>query len=173
MTEKSDALDATATLKGNAVRFRRKTICSFIGVFCGIAIMAPIMIMLLDRREPITIHEGWMEPSEVRPGQVVTIVWRATEHRLCDGNLERRVLDAARKIHTFLREPTVYHVYGPQGGILEFRKQFTIPLGIAQGVAIYDVRGERWCNVLQKHIWSMPFQNPLIPFTVIRAIEKD
>lgn len=146
-------------------RFRRSILCNYVGIALGILVAAPIGIMLLDRREPITLHSGQIVPDTVRPGQTVTVLWRVTENRPCDGEVARRVVDSSGKIHEFRREPTVYHLVGERG-VQTFSGPFTMPDGMVDGPAYYTTSGYRWCNVLQKLIWPIPFQGPRVTFNV-------
>lgn len=157
------------TVERKRIFWKRSRLCNYIGLALGLAVATPVFIMLFDRREPVHLYGGTFIPDQVLPGQSVVIVWEADELRQgCDGVLERRILEKKTgKVHYFKREPTVYHLVGPAGGRQTFSKDFTLPEAITAGPAEYTSIGERWCNLLQKYLWPIPFHGPIIPFNVI------
>lgn len=148
--------------------WRRARWCNFIGTALGVLVMAPLLIMLFDRREPITILPGKIDPYYVKNGMTVVVTWPLIEHRACAGDLRRVVVDQGGKgkIHEFAVEPTIYHqVLSPDART--FSKNMTMPYGMAPGPAIYYGIGTRWCNVLQQFIWPIPFRSPDIPICIL------
>lgn len=146
----------------------RKRYCNWVGIVLGLLVVAPIFILLFDRREPVTLHWGKFVPELLAPGGMVVIVWEATENIAgCDGDLERRITEVeSGKEHTFKREPTTYHLVGPSGGRQTFSKDFKLPDSISEGLSDYWTVGRRWCNLLQKYIWPKEFIGPKIRFMV-------
>lgn len=149
--------------------WKRSRLCNVIGLALGVLVAAPVFGLLVDRREPVRLYQGQFVPDQVTPGQTVVVVWEADEMRFgCDGVIERRILEKKTgKVHYFKREPTIYHMVGPEGGRQTFSKDFTLPEAITPGPAEYVTIGERWCNVLQKFLWPIPFRGPPIPFNVL------
>lgn len=140
---------------------------TFIAITLGTVVVAPFFILLFDRREPIELGEAMIEPSgSVNSGQEVTITWSAVERRAgCDGEFERRVIDSTGRIFPYRREPTVYRLtYNAKAQI--FTRQFRLPNGLAPGRAIITTVGTRWCNSVQKYLWPIPFQGPIIQATI-------
>jgi hypothetical protein len=136
----------------------------------AVLVITPPSIMLFDRREPVTIISGTLEPNTIRSGDPVIVTWTIKENRSCSGDLRRVVVDSVGKVHEFIIEPTIYHevLTSPR----TFVKRFNMPYGMAPGAATYYGVGTRWCNVLQQFIWPMPFKSPGISFTVLPSINK-
>lgn len=144
---------------------KRRPCCNRIGAVIGALAIAPILIMLFDRRQPLDLIEGYITPDEVRGGQEVRVTWVVREHRDCDGRLWKLFIDSAKNAYATVWEPTVYHLtFADQR---TFQKLMTIPKGMTPGPAIYTTKIERWCNPLQKYIWPIPSDGLKIKFTVI------
>lgn len=153
----------------------RRRQCNRIGFLIGLLVLTPFFVLLFDRREPIELIDGRFDPDIVVAGQSVNVVWRAIEHKKCEGELERRITDAANKITVYAREPTIYYLAEPiPGAPLDsprtFVKPFTISAGISEGEATYQTTGFRWCNIVQKYLWPIPFKGPPIKFEVIERV---
>lgn len=143
----------------------RRPWCHILGAAIGALAVAPIMIMLFDRREPLELIDGYITPFNVRGGQEVRITWVARELRACGGELHKLFIDSAKVAHPTVREPTVYHqTFADER---TFQKLMTIPRGMAPGPAIYTTKIERWCNPLQKYLWPIKSDGIEIRFNVV------
>lgn len=143
----------------------RKPICRFVGFALGIVVVAPILIMLFDRRQPLELMDGYIRPYDVRSGQEVRVTWVAKEYRACEGELHKLFIDSAKVAHPTVTEPTVYHqTFADQR---TFQKLMTIPRGMATGPAIYTTKIKRWCNPLQQYIWPIVSDGLQIRFNVV------
>lgn len=115
-------------------------------------------MLVLDRRPVVTLHDVKIVPEYVRPGQLASIVWRATEHRNCAGEVQRTITDAANVRHVFKPEPTAYHEAMGET-TRTFARSFRIPSGAAQGRAVHNAVILRWCNPIQE--WWPMVERPL------------
>ena len=163
--------DTPEDIADRKAKFRsRAKWCNRVGVSLGLLIITPIAVMLLDRRSPIVLEDGVITPDPAIPGDTVSITWTTIERRACDGEFSRRIVEGqpSGKIHEFARGPTVYHRLskGTDGQRKTFTRSFTLPESVTPGVVTYTVHGTRWCNVLQKYIWPIPFDGPKVKFTV-------
>lgn len=139
-----------------------------VGVGVGILLGIPTW-MLMDRREPVELVSGTIEPYHAAIGDTVKITWRMVERRRCDGDFSRAIRDAAGKISTFAVAPTTYQETAVRttDDIQSFTKEFIIPDGLTLGPAFYYVQGRRWCNYAQQKVWPIAFKSPEISFCVI------
>ena len=144
---------------------QRNKWCHVVGFLLGSLILAPVIVMLLDRRQPLELIEGNITPYNVRAGQEVRVTWTAKELRACDGEVYRVFIDSAKTVYPTLVEPTVYHQSFADRRT--FQKLMVIPAGMTPGPAIYFAPIERWCNPLQKYIWPIRSEGLQIPFNVI------
>lgn len=143
----------------------RKPLCRIFGAVLGAIVVAPALIMLLDRREPLDLISGYITPLDARGGDEVRVTWTAKEHRACDGQLIRVFIDSAKVAYPTVTEPTVYHrTFSDQR---TFQKKMIVPRGMALGPAYYTARVERWCNPIQRYVWPIKSNGLLIPFNVI------
>jgi len=122
-------------------------------------------VMVLDRRAVLTIHSVSSSPEVVAPGGIIFLSWEATEHRNCSGIVYRRIVDSKGTVFNMAPVPTVYHdlmVLTPR----RFSTSFNVPIGMATGPAKYISNTERWCNVLQEHIWPLAGPQFTVSFMV-------
>ncbi len=143
----------------------RKRWCNIIGGVLGSLALAPILIMLLDRREPLELIDGHIAPYNVHVGDDVLITFTVRELRNCDGRLHKRFFDSAGIIHASVPEPTIYHQAIRDKRT--FQKVATIPKGMASGPAIYAPTIERWCNPLQRMLWPINGASLRLNFNVV------
>jgi len=166
------------TTERKRIYWKRAKWCNFTGFLLGTLVIAPIIIAVGDRRDPIDFIDGRMVPKNVYPGQVVEVHWYAERKRAgCDGEFSRRIIDAAGKIHDFLIEPeTAPKKLLVIGKPEKIPRTFLLPDGMVPGRAYYTPRGHFWCNWLQKMLWPMELDAPWVPFNVLAlpgAIPKD
>lgn len=134
--------------------------------FSAVFVAAPA-VMLLDRRTPIVVEAVSLLPDPARPGDTMTMRWRAREYRACDGMVIRRFVQNADKIiRETISQATVYHGIA-DGKAHEFEIQFVIPNNFGPGRYTYAPVTIRWCNVLQKYLWPIVTYTQTIDFTVI------
>jgi hypothetical protein len=134
-------------------------------MFSAVFIAMPA-IMLLDRRDPITIEAVSLTPTIARAGDTLTMRWRATVHRSgCDGIVVRRYISSVD--HVVRETVGMAAVFRGQGGKVEdFEIQFHIPNNLGPGPYTYEPVIKRWCNPLQK-LWPiLTYQQP-VAFTVV------
>lgn len=139
--------------------------CLCIGAVFGILLAIPAT-QLFDRRAPVLLGQGRIEPFDVHVGQTVTVTWPVVEYKLCEGEYTRHVKDRSNRIVFFERLPTSYSdtISRDQKW---FVKYWTVPRGLVEGPAIYWTDGFRWCNPLQRYFWPIPFRAPDIPFNIL------
>lgn len=154
-----------------ALSTNRNILCHTLAACCGLTI-AILLGLLLDRRDPIELFQGRITPYYVHEGDNVVLTWPLIEHRSCNGELRRRLVDSGNKIHEFTSEPTVYHERLDTEK-KTFVKNFTIPYGVAPGPAVYYTVGTRWCNIVQKLIWPIAFRSPNIQLCVLPNDENE
>lgn len=152
---------------------KRAAWCHFYAALFSIAILTPLTIMFLDRRQPVELElvkiENNQGKAEAREGDEVTVTYSANIIREgCGGELLRVIVDSANKITAFVREPTVFNGNNRAIGNITFSKTLTVPRGLTPGPARYVPKIERWCNPLQRYLWPIA-QNPepSITFTVL------
>jgi len=126
----------------------------------GMLVFSIPVWMLLDRSPAVetVIH---LVPDHVVAGQKAEAVWSVTVLRSgwfiggggCRGLVHRAMIDSQRQIFAFSSIAAVVH--GDVGTTDTYRYDWTIPMGMAPGPAIFRRNTERWCNPLQKWIWPM------------------
>lgn len=126
----------------------RRAICHIVAAVFGLVVVVPIMLMRLDNEEPIIVRRTVMIPPDVRPGQVVQVVWTADERRSCDGSVHRQFIDSAGVIFDLQPAPTIYR--DALGENKSFSRDIVIPNGVAAGTAVYTGVRRYWCNPLQR-----------------------
>lgn len=148
---------------------KRQTRCAIMGSFVGVAIIAPVLVMLFDRREVVQLDAGksYIVPSPARPGTTISITWSAIPLRNCAGTVIPRVIDSTGRIYEFARSATVYQDL-MRPGARQFTKALTLPTVMPAGPARYEAVVVRWCNVLQEYLWPMIDRPFPIPFEVER-----
>lgn len=147
---------------------RRQRRCNIIGVLLGLCVVAPPVTMLLDRRAVVDLDaaNSFIVPNPARSGQDVSIIWRATSLRNCEGVVIPRIVDSSGRIFEYSRLPTVYRdIMRP--GERSFTKIITLPTSMAPGPARYEAIVIRWCNPIQRAIWSMVDRPFPIRFNVV------
>lgn len=151
------------------MRMPRRLKCWIAGGIIGAAVIAPQLQMLLDRREVLTLdaRASHIAPNPAKPGDTITITWRASPIRNCAGVVIPRVIDSTGRIYEFARTPTVYQDL-MRPGDREFTKLLTLPTVMAPGPARYEAVVIRWCNVLQEWLWPMVDKPFPIPFVVAK-----
>lgn len=151
---------------------QRSIWCHIYAAIFSLFVLTPIVIMLFDRRQPVTLELISFEPNSVHEGDEATVTYKSVVHKDgCGGELLRTIVDSAKKVTAFVREPTIFN--GRKIGNTEkefiFSKTLTIPRGLTPGPAIYVPLIDRWCNPLQRFLWPIQ-QSPLpsITFNVLR-----
>jgi len=147
------------------MRLSRGLYCHMAAALVGIG-MSICAVMLFDRREPLLLIEGTIEPNQVRMGDTVQVAWVVEERRNCDGELRRIIIDSAKKVHEFAIEKTVYHETLTRDRRV-FVKPMVIPSGLTPGPAIYTTQIWRWCNPAQQHLWPIRSEGLRVPFVVL------
>lgn len=132
--------------------------------FSAVFIAAPA-IMLLDRRDPITIEAISLMPNIALAGDTLTMRWRATVHRSgCSGVVIRRYISS---IDHVIRETvgmtTVFR--GAAERVEDFEIQFNVPNNLGPGPYTYEPVVSRWCNPIQR-LWPIVTYQPPVAFTV-------
>lgn len=123
-------------------------------------------ILVLDRREPLTVGDVTIIPAPVHAGERAYAVFQATELRVCDGTVHRWIEDSSGHIFTFAPEPTEYPALLAKTS-RQFVKEFVVPNGMIPGPAVYHSDVERWCNSLQWALWRFHYSYQS-SFAVIR-----
>lgn len=119
----------------------------------GLLIFATPIYFLLDRLPAVetVIH---FEPDRVFPGQHVQVVWTVKVLRShCHGRVHRSMIDSQG--HIFAFESIAAVIHGVVGTIDTYYYEWSIPVGISPGPAIFRRNTERWCNPLQQWLWPM------------------
>lgn len=150
---------------------QRSIWCHIYAAVFSLFILTPVVIMLFDRRQPVTLELISLEPNDTHEGDEVTVTYKSIVHKDgCGGELLRTIVDSAHKITAFVREPTVFN--NRKLGVekeFTFSKTLIIPRGLTPGPAVYVPLIDRWCNPLQRFLW--PIQQSPIPsigFNVLR-----
>lgn len=149
------------------MRIPRRVICHAAAGFAALFIVAPVVYMRLDSASPVTVYDAAVTPELVAPGQLVTITWKALEHRACDGEVHRRFTDAGGVIFDLATAPTIYR----QAALDEqhiFAREVFIPRGMAAGPAVYGGYRRYWCNPLQQLLRGLFGFEIVLPVRPIR-----
>lgn len=150
----------------------RRAICHIVAAVFGLVVVVPIMLMRLDNEEPIIIRRTVMIPPDVRPGQVVRVVWTADERRSCDGVVHRRFIDSAGVIFDIEAAPTIYRngrwLQQQQWHNKSFSRDIVIPSGISAGPAAYTGVRRYWCNPLQRLFRGWLGFEIVVPIALVR-----
>jgi hypothetical protein len=151
--------------------------CYVFGIVIGL-VLAPFAVMLLDRREPITLTfaaedceaercHGQIVPYYARSEEKVSINWPVIENRVCEGRYQRRIKEMVTgRIVIFDDLPVNYQESIDPKKPKWFSKPLVLPK-LSPGPAIYWTEGNRWCNFMQKYFWPIPFRSPDIYFQVL------
>ena len=105
--------------------------------------------VVLDRDVPVELISGTIEPNPVVPGGTVKIRMRFKEHRICPGNIERRIIDNSGEVHTYVGTNTIYVTETPADEVT-IDREFAIPSSIHPGVWSYAPNIEWYCNLGQR-----------------------
>lgn len=134
-----------------------------------ILFVAPVLWMAMDRQPPYTGHVGRLIPPDPRPGDPVSVEWKLTIHRVCDGWVQREVIDSQGVICVYERQPAIRRdqLFGQQKGSEADRlnRQFRICERAATGPARYRAITCYECNPLQRW-WPVCTRTPDINFTI-------
>lgn len=146
---------------------RRTTLCHVLASIVSLCFILPPMVMLLDRRDPIILTHGEINPPTVENGMKATVKWYFKEYREhCDGEFTPLVRDSSKRMFYYARQPVVFPFTTSESKEF-FTKQFTLPSEMAAGEAMYAVVADRWCNPLQRALWPIHSVSPWIAFTVL------
>lgn len=126
------------------------------------SIVSPIGYMFFDNAPPIDLTDTYIVPGEVYSGDVVTVFWTATEHRICKTVIYRVWNDASGVPHAMLPEPGIPREY-KIGVTRRLPRDVNLPYGMAPGLATMTGWREYSCNWLQ-NFW--PIRVPILPAKV-------
>lgn len=144
----------------------RSRLCHLMAAIFACLVIAPPAIMLLDRRPPLIVEAVSLSPDPARPGDTMTMRWRAREFRACDGTVIRRFVGGLdHVIRETVSQQTMYHG-DADGKSREFEVQFVLPI-LPPGPASYEPITLRWCNVFQQWLWPIETRTPAVTFTVV------
>lgn len=129
-------------------------------------LLGVFLILLCDRREPLLVTDLTITPNPARAGVTAYAIFNATTKRACDGEVHRHVVDSGGHVFTLTSEPSIYPSL-LAGAKKQFVKAFTVPLGMAPGVAVYHSDLDRWCNLPQQLFWQF-HDHYEAEFTVVR-----
>lgn len=140
--------------KGMGMVAEPLTVKVLLASFCsGLVVFSVPAYLLLDRSAAVetVVH---LEPDHVTPGQMVEVVWSVKVLRAgCMGLVHRQVVDSQNRIFAFASVGAVIH--GKVGTTDTYRYDWTIPMGMQPGLAVFRRNTERWCNPLQHYFWPM------------------
>lgn len=145
----------------------RRVMCHLAAATISIGILAPIVIMIGDRRPVVAIYGVSVSPLVLTPGDPAFLVWNSTTLRFyCGGMVRRQLVDGGGVVHEF--EPIDVVLRVPEAPGDRYARPFTVPLNAMPGQGMVRTMVTRWCNPLQNYLWQMadPVRN--IP-VVIRA----
>lgn len=138
----------------------RKFFCHAAAALFSAFIIAPLTFMLLDRELPVVQTPAELNPSQVRPGQIVELIWKADVRRLCKGTVSRQWVDSEGVIFYVSPDPTVARANPTHlGPDKMFSRDVVIPSGMSPGQARMVVDIEYRCNIMHS-LW--PIQAPTL-----------
>lgn len=138
---------------------------TLVGIVAGVLLAIPVS-MVVDRRDPVIYVYGQILPERAVPGDRVTVFFELVHRRIgCDGEIRRVVRDSTGRIHEFATEHPVYQ--DSLNRPAKFSHSLILPYGISHGPAYYYNNGWRWCNVLQRALWPIPFKSPELSVCIV------
>lgn len=139
-------------------------------LFC-LVVVAPIMLLIGDRSDPYTNFQGKVETDPAVPGQLVRVHFSGEYKRSCHGQVFYSIIDSGRNVHLLDPLPTIPdnspRDLNKAEGKIEWVREFTLPLGVAEGKATLRTSPEYWCNPLQVY-WPVRTTPHDFPFNVMR-----
>lgn len=149
---------------------RRTIICQVVAASIGMTVVLPLIIMAFDREAVAKFTDTKISPSEIYPGQTVTISWRGNQYRACNGEIRRTVIDSSGRYFNYAIEPTGGGTVRPSDARLT--KEFMTPEGMTPGRAEYIAKVWRWCNWVQHWIWPMTEEHRTTFFVQDRDLKE-
>lgn len=125
-----------------------------------------------DRQHPYDffVEGSYIEPPSGKAGDHITVYWKVTRHRACDGIIERRLVDPVTNVIIASYDPD-----SSTGGVGEeinprlLRKTILLPRNIQSGYIGYQARMTYACNWLQKALprtFGIQYTTPQLLFLV-------
>lgn len=141
--------------------------------FVAIVFAAPTMWWLMDRQPPYENHVGRIIPDNPKPGDLITVEWKLDIHRVCDGWIQREIVDRHGAIACIYdKQPAIRRdqLYAQQVGSEPDRLSRSFPLcaRATPGPAKYRAYTCYQCNPLQRWVWPICLHTPDIEFTIAR-----
>lgn len=124
-----------------------------------------------DRQRPYDFHVdgSFILPPAAEGGDQITVHWKVTRHRQCEGIVERQLVDPRTDVIIASYDPAPAAVNGVPVGSDVLRKEFTLPLNLQKGEMAYQAKLTYTCNWLQKifpNALGIKYVTPPLKFTV-------
>jgi len=124
-----------------------------------------------DRERPYEFHlEGsFIVPPEAESGDQITVNWKVTRRRQCEGTVDRQLVDPRTEVIIANYDPAPAALNGVAVGTDILRKTFTLPLNMQRGDVGYQAKLNYQCNWLQKifpNALGIKYVTPLLKFTI-------
>lgn len=123
---------------------------------------ATLLILLVDRREPVVIDSISVVPEKVVAGEDAQIVIKMDVKRGCWGEITRTLVSErpGSPVQVYDRAALTF-----QSGKSEVTRTLHVPTGFSHGPAIYRSEVDFVCNPLQ-NIWPIKVQAPDAPMMI-------
>lgn len=128
------------------------------------SVIALIVGVYVDRRDPFTIIEGGIEPSTIQAGQTIYVTRHTDWRRRCDGYIFREVVGSDRLIRPYTRaQIRVPAQLGPQ----TVKSTFRAPLDLPAGETVYRAVVKFYeCGVTSR-FWPLEVEVPEVSFDAV------
>lgn len=155
----------------NVLEWTSRVAVHLVAVLFCIFIVLPIMLIVGDRSSPYINLQGEVKTDPAIPGGQVLVRFSGDYKRNCNGQVFFSIIDSGKNVHLLEALATIPD-NSPSDldkttGKIEWTREFTLPLGTAEGPAIFRARPEYWCNPLQ-HYWPIKVDPQDFPFNVER-----
>lgn len=130
----------------------------------AVLLMSPFIWWTFDPREPVTVLNFGVTPTQVRAGDTLYREITVIRHRNCLTDPDVILIDGARVRFQF-DEPPI-QAPGPIGIADTYRQAVVIPLQAAPGKAELRVTVARSCNPIQQ-IWPRVSRQPPVYFEIL------
>ena len=136
-------------------------------IVAAVSVSASVYWMATDTQPPFLLISAHIVPDNPRPGDEIAVAWNVKVNRVCDGTVERRIVDSHGVMWAYSPVASVRPDQIQAGHPL--LRPFRLPEHISSGPAFYSAELCYACNPLQR-IWG-PFciRTMSVPFNVSAA----